>query len=106
MGGRAMHAGKLTLRVVVLATILVWVQSAIAQGAEDLANATCLGCHGVAGFAAARADGQTRSLFVAADHLAGSVHGKVLRCVDCHTTITELPHNNVSKTRSEEHTSE
>ena len=93
-----MHAGKLALRAVVLTAILVWVQSAIAQGAEDLANATCLGCHGVAGFATARADGQTRSLFVAADHLAGSVHGKVLRCVDCHTTITELPHNNVSKT--------
>ena len=25
----------------------------------------------------------------------------VLRCVDCHTTITELPHKNVSKTRAE-----
>jgi len=93
-----MHAGKLALRAVVLATILVWVHAAIAQGAEDLANATCLGCHGVSGFSAPRADGQARSLFVNADHFAGSVHGKVLRCVDCHTTITELPHKSVSKT--------
>jgi hypothetical protein len=93
-----MHAGKLALRAVVLASILVGVQSAIAQAAEDLANATCLGCHGVAGFSAPRADGPTRPLFVAADHFAGSVHGKALRCVDCHTTITGLPHNNVAKT--------
>src|SRR5664280_705276 len=96
-----MHAGKIALRAFVLATILVWVQSASAQGAEDLANATCLGCHGVAGFSAPRADGQTRSLSVAADHFAGSVHGKVLRCVDCHTTIAALPHTNVSKTPAE-----
>ena len=96
-----MHAGKLALRAVVLTVILVWVQAAIAQGADNLANATCLGCHGVSGFSAPRADGQTRSLFVAADHFAGSVHGKALRCVDCHTTITELPHKNVSKTSAE-----
>src|SRR5665811_868258 len=93
-----MHAGKLALRAIALATILVWVQSASAQGAEDLANATCLGCHGVAGFLAPRADGPTRSLSVAADQFAGSVHGKALRCVDCHTAITALPHNNVAKT--------
>ena len=59
-----MHAGKLALRAVVLAASLVWVQAASAQGAENLDNATCLGCHGVSGFAAPRADGQTRSLFV------------------------------------------
>ena len=96
-----MHAGKLALRAVVLTIVLVWVQAASAQGAANLDNATCLGCHGVSGFAAPRADGQTRSLFVAADHFAGSVHGKALRCVDCHTTITELPHKNVSKTAAE-----
>ena len=96
-----MDAGKLALRAVVLATILVWVQAASAQGADNLANATCLGCHGVSGFAAPRADGQTRSLFVPADQFANSVHGKALRCIDCHTTIAELPHKNVSKTLAE-----
>src|ERR1039458_8013748 len=93
-----MHAGKLALWAVVLTGVLFWVQTASAQGPANFDNATCLDCPGVAGFAAPRGDGAARSLFVAADHFAGSVHGKALRCVDCHTTITELPHNNVSKT--------
>ena len=94
-----MHAGKFALRAAVLAVLLVWVQAAGAQGPPSLDNATCLSCHGVTGFAAPRADGKSRSLFVAADHFAGSVHGKAsIRCVDCHTTITALPHTNVSKT--------
>ena len=45
-----MHVGKFALRAVVLTAILVWVQAASAQGAANLDNATCLGCHGVAGF--------------------------------------------------------
>jgi len=95
------HAGKIVLRAIALLTTLGWMQAAAAQGAENLANATCLGCHGASGFAAPRADGQMRSLSVATDQFAGSVHGKALRCVDCHTTITELPHKNVSKTAAE-----
>ena len=90
-----MRAGKHALRAIALTIVLLWVQAASAQGAANLDNATCLGCHGVAGFAAPRADGQTRPLFVPADQFANSVHGKALRCVDCHTTITELPHKNV-----------
>jgi len=93
-----MHTGKLALRAIVLTGVLVWVQTASAQGAANLDNTTCLGCHGTSGFSAPRGDGATRSLFVAADHFADSVHGRALRCVDCHTTITALPHNNVSKT--------
>jgi cytochrome b subunit of formate dehydrogenase len=96
-----MHASRIALPAIVLTAILVCVQAALAQGAENLAKAACLGCHGVPGFAAARADGQKRSLFVAADRYANSVHGKVLRCIDCHTTITELPHKNASKTTAE-----
>ncbi len=93
-----MRASRIALPAIVLTAILVCVQTALAQGAENLANGACLGCHGVPGFAAARADGQKRSLFVAADRYANSVHGKTLRCIDCHTTITELPHKSVSKT--------
>ena len=96
-----MHAGKLALWAVVLTTTLASVHAAGAQAAAKLDNATCLGCHGMPGFAAPRADGKTRSLFVAADQFAASVHGKALRCVDCHTTITELPHKNVSNTLAE-----
>src|ERR1035438_7606501 len=101
----AMRANRwllvLTLRSAVLGMILVWVQAASAQGADNLANATCLGCHGVPGFAAPRADGPARPLSVPAGQFANSVHGKALQCIDCHTTITELPHNNVSKTSAE-----
>jgi cytochrome b subunit of formate dehydrogenase/nitrate/TMAO reductase-like tetraheme cytochrome c subunit len=97
-----MQAGKFALRAVVLAIAFFWAQAASAQGAANLDNATCLGCHGVPGFAAPRADGQMRSLSVAADHFADSVHGKAsVRCVDCHTTITELPHKSVSKSAAE-----
>ncbi len=53
-----MQAGKFALRAVVLAIAFFWAQAASAQGAANLDNATCLGCHGVPGFAAARADGQ------------------------------------------------
>ena len=86
----------LALWVAVLAIILIGEQAASAQGGADLDNATCLGCHGVPGFAAPRADGQTRPLFVPADQFANSVHGDAaLRCIDCHTAITELPHKSM-----------
>ena len=85
-----------------LAVAFFWAQAASAQGAANLDNATCLGCHGTPGFAAARAGGQTRPLFVAPDRFAESVHGKAsVRCVDCHTSITELPHKSASKTAAE-----
>ena len=87
------------LRVVALIKILVWVQAASAQNAADLANASCLSCHGTPGFAAPGADGKTRPLFVPADQFANSVHGDAgLRCTDCHTTITETPHKNLPAT--------
>ena len=76
-----MHAGNLVLRAFVLTASLIWAQAASAQGAVNLDNATCLGCHGMSGFSAPRGDGATRALSVAADHFAGSVHGKALRCV-------------------------
>lgn len=91
----------LALRVAALLMIAVWAQAVNAQPAANLDNESCLGCHGAAGFAMPRTDGSARSLFVAADRFADSVHGKTLRCVDCHTAITELPHKTVSKTLAE-----
>ena len=96
-----MHAGQFALRAIALATMLVTAQAASGQDTGNLSNATCLGCHGVAGFAAPRADGQSRSLFIPADRFAGSVHGQALRCIDCHNTITSLPHSNVSQSAAE-----
>ena len=55
------------------------------------------------GFACAGADGEMRPLFVPADQFANSVHGDAgLRCVDCHTTITELPHKTVPGTLADQ----
>jgi cytochrome b subunit of formate dehydrogenase len=88
-----MQVGKFALPAAAFAMILVAAQAACAQGAAGLDNATCLGCHGEPGFAMPGANGQMRSLFVASDHFADSMHG-ALQCTACHTTITEVPHNN------------
>ncbi len=100
-----MLLGKLGLRAVVLAVILVAAQSASAQPANqainpdaNLADAACLGCHGSAGFSQADSSGQQHSLSVSADEFAASVHGPMLHCVDCHTAITEVPHQNAPST--------
>ena len=61
-----------------------------AQG-PNLSKATCLGCHGQPDFSTTLANGQTRSLFVSADHFADSVHGS-FQCTTCHTNVTEIPH--------------
>jgi len=83
---------------------LAVIPAASAQGAGQAANpdsATCLGCHGAAGFSAPRADKTTRSLSVQADRFAGSVHGKALQCTDCHAAMAEVPHSRVSATLAE-----
>ena len=59
--------------------------------AGDLANDTCLGCHGNPGFAAPGVDGKARPLHVIKDKFGRSVHGK-RQCVECHADITEIPH--------------
>ena len=57
-------------------------------------NATCLGCHGSEGFAMPGPDGKMRDLHVIQDKFQQSVHGKRM-CVDCHTNITQAPHEKV-----------
>lgn len=97
--------GALALWAIALVIFLAGPQAASAQGAEQQAahpdNATCLGCHANPGFAMPRGDGQARSLFVPTAMFAGSVHAKALRCIDCHATLAEVPHTNVSRTRAE-----
>ena len=96
-----MRAGKLALSAAALMTILIGAHAASAQDAANLDNMVCLGCHGVQDFATPRGDGRMRSLYVSADQFAASVHGKALRCIDCHTTITDLPHKNLPTTLAE-----
>ncbi|MGA2892718.1 MAG: cytochrome b/b6 domain-containing protein [Xanthobacteraceae bacterium] len=73
--------------------ILVGLQAARGQNASGLDNATCLGCHGQLDVGTRDANGQMRSQYTPSDHFAKSVHG-ALQCIDCHTSITEVPHNN------------
>ena len=62
-----------------------------APPAAKIPAATCLMCHGVPGFAVKQPDGKMRSLTVTPDKFEHSVHGG-LQCVDCHTNITQAPH--------------
>jgi hypothetical protein len=85
------HLASLAVRAAAVAIVLACAHAASAQDAGKPDNATCLGCHGTPGFAAPRTDGQTRPLFVSAEQFAQSVHGKALKCTDCHTTMTAVP---------------
>jgi cytochrome b subunit of formate dehydrogenase len=91
----------------VVATVLAL---AVAAGAREAiaqqpdappGNNVCLACHGNAGFSAPRPSGEMRSLFVDKDHFGASVHGKILQCVNCHQSITQVPHTNIAKNRTE-----
>jgi cytochrome b subunit of formate dehydrogenase len=93
------HLARLAVRAAAVAIVLACAHAASAQDAGKPDNATCLGCHGTPGFAAPRTDGQTRPLFVSAEQFAQSVHGKALKCTDCHTTMTAVPHKNATKTQ-------
>jgi cytochrome b subunit of formate dehydrogenase len=92
------HQWRLALCTAFILT-LAGIHTATAQNAAKLDNATCLGCHGAPGFTMPGPNGKPLSLSVAPDQFAGSVHGKAgLRCIDCHTSITELPHKNLPAT--------
>jgi predicted CXXCH cytochrome family protein len=54
---------------------------------------TCLTCHGDAAFDVDLPSGETRSLHVDLERFLGSVHGDKLTCTDCHTDITDVPHD-------------
>ncbi|WP_455205164.1 cytochrome b/b6 domain-containing protein [Kaarinaea lacus] len=66
-----------------------------ASAEEEQANrpdsATCLGCHGMPGFAMPGADGAMRQLHISKDGFFKSVHAK-RKCVDCHEDIIQIPH--------------
>jgi cytochrome b subunit of formate dehydrogenase len=58
------------------------------------ADSVCAECHGVKGFAVPKGpfgESPKRTLFVEADQLQASVHGKE-RCVTCHQAIDRIPH--------------
>ena len=54
-------------------------------------NSSCLGCHGMDGFAMPADDGSMRQLHVNKDSFNKSVHAK-RGCVECHQDIQEIPH--------------
>jgi cytochrome b subunit of formate dehydrogenase len=81
--------------------IFVWAQAANAQDSANRDNAACLSCHGTPGFSMPRADSSARSLFVSAEQFANSVHGGTLSCVNCHSSITDVPHKDISKSAAD-----
>ncbi len=81
-----------------LSAMLQYLAAAPGSGAKPAAaaaakpdNALCLGCHGNEGFEMPGADGKMRSLHVAQEKFAASVHGP-RQCVDCHGKFAEIPH--------------
>jgi predicted CXXCH cytochrome family protein len=53
---------------------------------------TCLTCHSDRSLSVELPSGESRSLHIDAEVFAKSVHGEKLSCVDCHSDITEVPH--------------
>lgn len=99
-----MTLGRVAACLLLLATVVVGrVSGASAADTPTAAAASapakipaeiCLTCHGMEGFAVPGADGKPRSLTVQPEKFHGSMHGK-LDCVDCHTNITQAPHEPV-----------
>jgi hypothetical protein len=63
-----------------------------AEAPPDQEAETCLACHGETGFASELASGEKIALTVDWAVLATSVHGKGLKCTDCHPGMDEIPH--------------
>ena len=53
---------------------------------------TCLSCHGDKEMSLTLPDGKSASLFVDRAQLSASIHGKDLRCTDCHAGMGDVPH--------------
>lgn len=95
-----MQVGKLALLAALVASILIGMRGADAQGAPSPDNATCLSCHGAAGFAAIGPNGERRSLYVSPAHFADSVHAN-LPCTACHAAYAEIPHKTAPMTAAQ-----
>ena len=91
VGARCLAAASIIWHEPVHAAIPTNDAKAAEPQAHNLANDTCLGCHGNEGFAAPDESGKTRPLHVIRDKFGRSVHGN-RSCVECHTDITEIPH--------------
>lgn len=73
--------------VCALAFLLAW-----GARAEDDEIETCLSCHEDPGLEKVFADGAKQSLLVDRKVFTDSVHGRKLRCTDCHAGMDEIPH--------------
>jgi cytochrome b subunit of formate dehydrogenase len=102
---RPKRFGGLVARVVTTIATFVIVASFVASfstlsraqdtaAAPKLTSEMCLGCHGLEGFAPPTKAGDKSFPMVLKDRFLGSVHGK-LQCVECHTNVTQIPHEKV-----------
>jgi predicted CXXCH cytochrome family protein len=81
---------RAVLALGLLAGLLLASHSFAQSPAEEVEN--CLGCHEDAELSVKFAAGGSRSLKVDRVAFARSVHGKKLRCTDCHPGFGEVPH--------------
>ncbi len=73
--------------------LAVYASAEAEAGPRQVANDTCLACHGRPGLQLTLGDGETVSLGIDRAAYSASVHGEMqLRCVDCHTDISAYPH--------------
>jgi predicted CXXCH cytochrome family protein len=75
-----------------VAVLAALATEAPAQDAVEQEVDLCLACHGERDFKTVRDSGESVSLTVDKTMLAASVHGKGLRCTDCHAGMDEIPH--------------
>ncbi|MFZ5518919.1 MAG: cytochrome c3 family protein [Candidatus Zhuqueibacterota bacterium] len=59
---------------------------------QDISSEDCMECHSDKALTRLNEDGKEDSLFVHFEKFSNSVHAG-LSCVDCHSAITELPHD-------------
>ena len=93
--GRLRNAGLVWLCLLAFSwlagSVALAQETAPAKVPEKLANSDCLGCHLDPGTTRV-VDGKTESLVFPTKTFAHSVHAN-LQCLDCHTKITQLPHD-------------
>ena len=80
--------GRFFIRTLVI-FILAWASTA--HAAQKLKDADCLACHSDSTLTE-DVNGKTVSVYVDQNQLKNSIHGTLLKCVDCHKDVKSLAH--------------
>ena len=89
-----MNSARRILTLTVAISLLAWASTAYA--AHKAKNDDCLTCHSDSTLSK-EVNGKKVSLYVDADKLTHSIHGKMFTCVDCHSDIKGPVHETTPK---------